>query len=157
MPQLPKLTQLSICRYVPSLTKLGPRATIKARETSPCAPVPGRLPPGATSGEQPRQGWRVLQGCHMYGTDLQLRENSVDRSIADISCVCKSGFNTATVKIFKAAYLSWSSIHHGRWEDGHHRCFRIQDPFLQHCSVLLHAPHQRDIVIFRPATKRVKK
>ena len=77
--------------------------------------------------------------------------------IVDTSCVSKSGFNTAAVKILKPVYLSWSSIHHGRREDGYHRCFRIQDSFLQHCSVLLHPPHQRNIIILCPATKRVKK
>ena len=54
------------------------------------------------------------------------------------------------------AYLCWSSIHHGRGEDGQHRTVWIQDSFLQHSMVLLHPHLERHIIRLGPATKRME-
>lgn len=95
-----------------------------------------------------------LQVCQVFGIDLYISEKSVS-SGGDTGCVYGSGC-CHCVKTWRAAYLSWPRIHHGRWEDGHHGGFRIQDAFLEHGGMLLHAPHQRNIIILCPASKRVE-
>lgn len=60
------------------------------------------------------------------------------------------------LQTWTGAYLSGPSIHHGRWEDGHHGWLGVQDALLQHRCMLLHAPHQGNIIILGPATKWVE-
>merc|ERR1711892_603939 len=53
--------------------------------------------------------------------------------------------------------LSRTSIHHGGWKDSENCGLRIQEPFLQDCSVLRHPRFQRNVVILGPASQRMEK
>lgn len=139
MSHLPELAKPSVCRE-PS-PQLAPSTAMRAREACPASPFPGRLPLEGHSQGAPLTEQESTPGIPNVLQDLQSREKSTDKSVVNTSCVNKSGFNSAAVKIWKAVYLSRSSIHHGRWEDGHHCCFGIQDAFFQHCGMLLHTPH----------------
>lgn len=136
-------------------SQLGPQTIIRARAPLPAFPIPNKTASWGPPLERiPNRAGEF--SSLMFRTDLWSEEVSKDKFVMATYCESHSGFNTAAEQILKAIYLSWSSIHHGRREDGHHCGFRIQDSFLQHCSVLFHPPHQRDVIILCPAPKRVK-
>lgn len=56
----------------------------------------------------------------------------------------------------RMTYLCWSSVHHGRWEDGHDGGGGVQHALLEHSGMLLHAPVQRHVVLLGPAPQRVE-
>ena len=47
-------------------------------------------------------------------------------------------------------------VHHGRGEDGHDGVVWFQHALLQHGSMLLHPPVQRDVVVLGPAAQRME-
>lgn len=53
-------------------------------------------------------------------------------------------------------YLSWPCIHHGWGENSNNGWVWIQDALLQNCSVLLHSPRQRHIIVLGPTSQRVE-
>lgn len=53
-------------------------------------------------------------------------------------------------------YLGWPRIHHGGGENCNNGGVWIQHAFVHHCSVLLHPPRQRHVVVLGPAAQRVQ-